>query len=108
MINDELRELVLPHDVVSTIWGRESGEYHEGGIEGIVPFHYPALLATYTESVLFTPPRQDGLPLRQPALTKLKVPTSLTYITRDNPSSIVRLGILSRPWSRDRTATPGT
>ena len=74
IINDELRELELPGDLVATVWGREQGGFQDGGIETVVPFHYPALLASYTEAVLFPPVSQGGgLLLRQPALTKLKV-----------------------------------
>ena len=73
IINDELRELVLPTDLQSSIWGQEQGGFHDGGIESVVPFHYPALLSTYTESLLFPSPSDGGLLLRKPALKKLKV-----------------------------------
>ena len=82
VINDELRELVLPNDLDFTIWGREKGGFQDGGIESIVPFHYPALLASYTEALLFPSSHQGGgLLLRQPALTTLKV-TGGNYIDR--------------------------
>jgi hypothetical protein len=74
VINDELRELELPGDLVATVWGWEQGGFQDGGIETVVPFHYPALLASYTEALLFpTASQGGGLLLRQPALTKLKV-----------------------------------
>ena len=74
IINDELKQLVLPPDIMDRIWNRKKSPYYEGGIERLVPFNYPALLSRYTESVIFNVPRdKTGLPTRQPALTKLKV-----------------------------------
>jgi len=73
IINDELKELVFPQNLMDKIWNRNRGEYYEGGIERLVPFNYPALLSSYTESVLFSPPKENGLPLRYPSLTKLKI-----------------------------------
>ena len=93
VINDELRELVLPSSLVSDIWGRERGDFHEGGIEMLVPFHYPALLASYTESLLFSP--QGGLSLRRPALTKLKVRGKQCQ----DHGSLSRLATLTRRWT---------
>ena len=78
VINDELRELVLPTDLQSRIWGEDQGGFHDGGIETVVPFHYPALLSTYTESLLF--PTDGGLLLRTPALKKLKVSPSIDVL----------------------------
>ena len=61
MINDELRDITLPDNLSERVWG-----FDKGGIETVIPFHYPALLSCYTESVLLSP-------ARQPALTKLRV-----------------------------------
>ena len=82
VINDELRELVLPTDLQSSIWGQDGGQggFHDGGIESVVPFHYPALLSTYTESLLFPSPSEGGLLLRTPALKKLKVSLFLVIV----------------------------
>ena len=80
VINDEIRELVLPNDLQSTIWGDDQGGFHDGGIESVVPFHYPALLSTYTESLLFPSPCEGGLLLRTPALKKLKVRSSVVLV----------------------------
>ena len=80
VINDELRELVLPTDLQSSIWGQDQRGFHDGGIESVVPFHYPALLSTYTESLLFPSPSEGGLLLRTPALKKLKVSLSLVIV----------------------------
>lgn len=80
IINDELRELVLPTDLQSSIWGQEQGGFHDGGIESVVPFHYPAILSTYTESLLFPSPSDGGLLLRKPALKKLKVSSSVVVV----------------------------
>ena len=74
VVNDEIRELVLPNDLHSTIWGQDRASFQDGGIEGLIPFHYPAVLATYTQSLIFPSPGQKaGLLLRAPALKKLKV-----------------------------------
>ena len=83
VINDELKELVLPTDVQSSIWGQDQGGFQDGGIESIVPFHYPALLSTYTESLLFPSPSDAGLLLRTPALKKLKVSLSLFVVNEE-------------------------
>ena len=74
IINDELKQLVLPPDMMDRIWNRKKSPFYEGGIERLVPFNYPALLSRYTESVIFNIPRdKTGTPTRLPALTKLKV-----------------------------------
>ena len=83
VINDELKELVLPTDLQSRIWGEDQGGFHDGGIESVVPFHYPALLSTYTESLLFPSPSDAGLLLRTPALKKLKVSSSLVVVCKE-------------------------
>ena len=74
VINDEIKQLELPHNLVDKIWNKKKSPFYEGGIEKLVPFNYPALLSRYTESVIFTVPRgEGGLPIRSPALTKLKI-----------------------------------
>ena len=74
IINDELKQLVLPANLMDRIWNRKKSPYYEGGIERLVPLNYPALLSRYTESVIFSVPRDEtGQPTRRPALTKLKV-----------------------------------
>ena len=74
VINDEIKQLELPHNLVDKIWNKKRSPFYEGGIEKLVPFNYPALLSRYTESVIFTVPRgEGGLPIRSPALTKLKI-----------------------------------
>ena len=83
VINDELRELVLPTDLQSSIWGQDQRGFHDGGIESVVPFHYPALLSTYTESLLFPSPSKGGLLLRTPALKKLKVSLFLVIVHKE-------------------------
>ena len=83
VINDELRELVLPTDLQSCIWGQDQRGFHDGGIESVVPFHYPALLSTYTESLLFPSPSEGGLLLRTPALKKLKVSLFLVIVHKE-------------------------
>ena len=93
IINDELRELVLPTDLQSSIWGQEQGGFHDGGIESVVPFHYPALLSTYTESLLFPSPSDGGLLLRKPALKKLKVNSSVVVVI--HKVFVLRLEILN-------------
>ena len=81
IINDELKQLVFPANLMDRIWNRKKSPYYEGGIERLVPFNYPALLSRYTESVIFNVPRdQDGLPTRRPALTNLKVGNFETVI----------------------------
>ena len=92
VINDELRELVLPTDLQSNIWGQEQGGFHDGGIESVVPFHYPALLSTYTESLLFPSPSDGGLLLRTPALKKLRVSSSIVVVLKE---FLFRLEILN-------------
>ena len=73
IINDEIKHLILPHNLVDRIWNRKKSPYYEGGVEKLVPFNYPALIARYMESVIFDVPKYNGEPIRSPALVKLKV-----------------------------------
>ena len=73
VINDEIKQLILPTNTMERIWNKKRSPYYEGGIEKLVPFNYPALLSRYIESVIFDIPRENGEPVRYPALTKLKI-----------------------------------
>ena len=74
VISDEIKQLVLPSNLTERIWNRKRSPFYEGGIEKLVPFNYPALISRYTEAVIFNIPRgEDGVPIRSPALTKLRV-----------------------------------
>ena len=57
IINDEVKHIILPHNLIEKIWNRKRSPYYEGGIEKIVPFNYPALIARYTESVIMDIPK---------------------------------------------------
>lgn len=73
VINDEIKHLILPTNMMERIWNKKRSPYYEGGIEKLIPFNYPALLSRYMESVIFDIPIEQGEPVRAPALTKLKV-----------------------------------
>ena len=74
VINDEIKQLVLPSNLTDRIWNRKRSPFYEGGVEKLVPFNYPALVSRLTETVIFNIPRdEEGHPVRSPALTKLRV-----------------------------------
>ena len=74
VINDEIKQLVLPTNLTDRIWNRKRSPFYEGGVEKLVPFNYPALVSRFTEAVIFNIPRDEaGVPVRSPALTKLRV-----------------------------------
>ena len=74
VINDEIKQLVLPSNLTDRIWNRKRSPFYEGGVEKLVPFNYPALVSRLTEAVIFNIPRdEEGHPVRSPALTKLRV-----------------------------------
>ena len=72
VINDEIRYLILPEDITNKIWNKKQNPYYRGGIEKLVPFNYQALVAKYIEAVEDIP-KEDGIPIRSPALRKLDV-----------------------------------
>ena len=72
VINDEIRYLILPKDITNKIWNNKQNPYYRGGIEKLVPFNYQALVAKYIEAVEDIP-KEDGIPIRSPALRKLGI-----------------------------------
>ena len=64
VINDEIKQLVLPTNLTDRIWNRKRSPFYEGGVEKLVPFNYPALVSRFTEAVIFNIPRDKAMALR--------------------------------------------
>ena len=65
VINDEIRNLILPEDITYKIWNKKQNPHYSNGIEKLVPFNYQALVAWYIQAIEEIP-KEDGIPISSP------------------------------------------